>query len=207
MRKYLPFRDAQIVPNGVDTCGFSPTAQKSTAPSILFVAGTMMGRKSGARLIHEFQSKVLPRLPLAELWMVCAEKPSGVGVKALGLRHGGQLAELYRSAWVFCLPSRWESFGVPYIEAMASGTAVLATPNPGALDVLGGGAYGIIAPEDRVGEELCALLLDDDRRRALVEAGLIRSSDFSWERIAAKYEQLYAEAIASRPNPERGRRR
>jgi glycosyltransferase involved in cell wall biosynthesis len=46
------------------------------------------------------------------------------------------LAALYRKAWVFASPSVYEGFGLPYLEAMASGTAVVATANPGSCEVL-----------------------------------------------------------------------
>lgn len=49
------------------------------------------------------------------------------GVRVLGKVSLERLTEFYRRAWLFCLPSSYEGFGVPYIEAMASGTAVVAT--------------------------------------------------------------------------------
>jgi phosphatidyl-myo-inositol alpha-mannosyltransferase len=99
--------------------------------------------------------------------------------------------ELYRRAWVFCLPSTYEGFGVPYIEAMASGTAVVATPNVGAREVTGDGKWGVVAADERLGDELVRLLEDDQERKRLERLGLERSRAFSWERVCERYEAVY----------------
>ena len=65
--------------------------------------------------------------------MVTQDAPAdpGAGITVLGRLDDEELAREYRAAWVFCLPSSYEGFGIPYAEAMASGTPVVATPNPG----------------------------------------------------------------------------
>jgi glycosyltransferase involved in cell wall biosynthesis len=102
-----------------------------------------------------------------------------------------KLAELYRRAWVFCLPSSYEGFGRPYAEAMAAGTPVVATPNPGAMEVLDNGRYGIIAEPTTLGRTIVSLLQDRPRREYLAAAGLVRVQAFAWERVVDEYECLY----------------
>src|ERR1051326_2971625 len=127
-RRYIP-GIKHIIPNGVNLQQFSPCEDKSEQPSLLFV-GTMHGRKRGQMLLDLFQKEIRPQVPNAEFWAVCENPIEGEGVRRFGRVPTETLCDLYRRAWVFCLPSTYEGFGVPYIEAMASGTPVVASPNP-----------------------------------------------------------------------------
>jgi len=194
--RYYPWvRD--VIMNGVDLRAFHPGEEKEADPTILFV-GTYHNRKRGRLLAEEFARVVRPALPQARLWMVCSDAPEADGVTVFGRVSLERLAELYRRAWVFCLPSSYEGFGVPYIEAMACGTAVVATPNAGAREVLGGGKFGDIVEPGQLGSVLLSVLKDDERRRQMEEFGLTRALDFDWERIARSYEAVYARVLAGR---------
>jgi glycosyltransferase involved in cell wall biosynthesis len=116
-------------------------------------------------------------------------------VEVLGRLSTGELAERYRRAWVFCLPSTYEGFGVPYIEAMASGTAVVTTPNPGSTEVLEGGRWGTLASDAALGDAIVRVLTDVDERQRLEALGLERASRFGWDTIVAEYEAIYREII------------
>ena len=188
-RRYVPGVD-RVIPNGVDLTQFRPAERKGEAPSVLFV-GTMRGRKRGAMLLETFRREIRPRVPGAEFWAVCEEEVTGEGVRWFGRVPHEQLVELYRRAWVFCLPSSYEGFGVPYIEAMASGTAVVATPNPGAREVLREGRCGRLVTEAQLGAAVCEVLTDPARRHALEAAGLERARDFGWDQVCRQYEALY----------------
>ncbi|HWE03314.1 MAG TPA: glycosyltransferase family 4 protein [Tepidisphaeraceae bacterium] len=203
---YYPWVKDVIV-NGVDLSAFYPghtlriSGQANSAsaapdgkelqPTILFV-GTYHHRKRGALLAEAFARTIRPVLPEARLWMVCSDAPSADGVKVFGRIPLEDLAELYRRAWVFCLPSSYEGFGVPYIEAMASGTPVVATPNAGAREVLDNGKYGILCQPDQLGLTLLRLLRDSSERQRLRTLGLERVKEYSWERVVEQYEAIYA---------------
>ncbi|MDP9173942.1 MAG: glycosyltransferase family 4 protein [Planctomycetota bacterium] len=189
-RRYIPWIK-HIVPCGVNLDSFSPTKQKSEAPSILFV-GTLLGRKRGAMLLDLFNTKIRPVIPNAEFWAVTEEKAEGPGVQWHGRVPLAQLADLYRRAWVFCLPSSYEGFGVPYIEAMASGTPVIASPNDGAVEVTDHGKYGLLASDEELGDTIIRVLKDESLRQRLIDTGLARSRDFSWSRVCEMYEALFA---------------
>ncbi len=186
----------EVIPCGVDLRVFRPPAQpRSSVPSILFV-GTVRGRKRGGLLLDTFERQVRPALPSAELWMVCEPGEPRDGVRWCGKVSTERLVELYQQSWVFCLPSAYEGFGVPYVEALACGTPVVASPNPGAREILQDGRYGVLASDDTLGTTLLSLLSDDGRRSELGEVGLARAADFDWNLLAERYEEVYRQAQA-----------
>lgn len=189
----------RVIPNGVDLGAFYPAEEKEPDPTILFV-GTYRNRKRGKMLGEIFQELIRPIIPSARLWMVCEDAPDAPGVTVFGRVPLEQLAGLYRRAWVFCLPSSYEGFGVPYIEAMASGTPVAATPNPGAREVLENGKYGVIAEPDILARELVRLLQDPAERQRLTAVGLERALEYRWDRVVDRYENAYRE-VFSRQSP------
>jgi phosphatidylinositol alpha-mannosyltransferase len=180
-------RNGLLIPCGVDLRSFRPGSEKSHNPTILFV-GTLDSRKQGRLLVNAFVEVVQKRIPHAELWIVREpEKLTIPGVTSFGSVTQGRLIELYQRAWVFCLPSSYEGFGVPYIEAMACGTPVVATPNPGALEVLDGGRYGLLTDIDQLGNTLVSLLSDEIRRADLSIRGLDRARDYDIRKVAKMY--------------------
>jgi glycosyltransferase involved in cell wall biosynthesis len=154
--------------------------------------------------MEQFSRVIRPALPEAKMWMVCGDAPQEPGVTVFGHVDEAKLADLYRRAWVFCLPSSYEGFGVPYIEAMASGTPVVATRNVGAVEVLDHGKFGVLVEPRDLGQEILCLLRDPDRREQLSKAGLCRARDFSWDSIVCQYERIYA-SILRRPRAALGR--
>ena len=187
--KYLPSRTV-IIPCGVDLSRFTPGSKKSKQPSILF-AGILESRKRGDLLVDSFVSTIKPNLPTSLLNIVRdTNTVAHNGVIVHGFVDLDRLIELFRSSWLFCLPSSYEGFGVPYIEAMACGTAVVATPNDGSLEVLDGGRFGVLSSPATLGEDIVSLLSDAKRLRLLEDAGLTRSKDYAWSNVVSKYVNL-----------------
>src|ERR1019366_5919014 len=148
-----------------------------------------------------FVQEVLPDFPDAKLCMVsdfCPEHPSVIFRQ---LPTDQELAQYYRESWVFAYPSVYEGFGLAYLEAMASGTAVLSSSNDGALHVLGAGQYGVIASDAEFGKRLKELLAQGELRKGFERTGLERAQQFSWSAIAERHRAIYQEAIGS----QRGR--
>lgn len=193
-----------VIPNSVDMGHFHP-GPKEDRPTILFV-GTFLQRKRGRLLWRAFVDQISTAVPDAQLWMVCSDAPPAPRIEVLGRLDEDELAARYRRAWVFCLPSSYEGFGIPYIEAMSSGTAVVATPNPGSKEVLGRGS-GLLVPPKDLGAEIAALLNDDSRRHTLEAAGLRRALEFEEGKVLSLYEEVFQKAIESRPAPRARERR
>jgi glycosyltransferase involved in cell wall biosynthesis len=158
----------------------------------LFV-GSMNGRKRGTFLLDGFVREVRLRHPNASLTVVGAEGPSHPGVVYLTGLGDAQLAELYRRSWVYASPSTYEGFGLPYLEAMACGTPVVATRNPGSSEVLRDGAFGIMPADSEFAATVSDLLGNERRRAELSSAGLKRASEFLLDRMLDGYEQVLFE--------------
>jgi glycosyltransferase involved in cell wall biosynthesis len=168
---------------------FRPAASKTSSPSIVFV-GALDGRKQGRFLLDVFSRVIRPALPAAELMFVGAAGPDVPGVTYFTGVDDAELARLYSRAWVCACPSTYEGFGLPYLEAMACGTAVVAVPNPGSCEVLAGGRYGRLAPRDRFAAATLDLLNDAGARRASERDGLERAKGLSSDVMIDRYEAL-----------------
>jgi glycosyltransferase involved in cell wall biosynthesis len=104
---------------------------------------------------------------------------------------------LYRQARMLVLPSFEEGFGLPVLEAMASGVPVVVS-NRGSLPEVAGAAASPMAPDDI--EALSAemeRLLDPDASRGAISRGLVQASRYTWENCAASALDAYREAIAN----------
>jgi phosphatidyl-myo-inositol alpha-mannosyltransferase len=194
-RRYNPLV-RRVIPLGVDSEKFFPApAEKTREPSVLFV-GALDGRKRGRRLLEWFAGSVRPRHPAATLWMVSRPGPNLPGVTYHTGVGDAELAAMYRRAWVYASPSTYEGFGLPYLEAMASGTPVVATPNPGSREVLEGGADGRLVDDEEFGPALAGLLADAGAREELTRRGLARAREFSLSAMLDGYEELLSGVCA-----------
>jgi glycosyltransferase involved in cell wall biosynthesis len=106
-------------------------------------------------------------------------------------------APLYSAAQVFVFPSLYEGFGMPVLEAMACGAAVV-TSNSSALPEVAGDAAVLVDPSstDAIGEAILALLRDPARRDELGQAARARAAHFSWAAVAEETMKVYAQAAA-----------
>ena len=109
-----------------------------------------------------------------------------------GHRWLEEFPKLYRNALLYCFPSRYESFGLPILEAMASGTAVIASNLPAHQELYAGKAL-LIPPTDRQAwaKGLRDLLVDHNRRRAMEQQGIEFARQFTWQKCISQTIAVY----------------
>ena len=120
-------------------------------------------------------------------------------VRFLGYLPDDMLAILYRLAAVFVFPSLYEGFGLPPLEAMASGTPVVTSNVPSLTEVTAGAAV-LVDPYSvtSIAEGLRRVLTDPARAAEMQQKGLVRAREFSWERSVQKTRDLYLEVAGRR---------
>jgi glycosyltransferase involved in cell wall biosynthesis len=120
-------------------------------------------------------------------------------VRFLGFVADDTLAALYRLATVFVFPSLYEGFGLPPLEAMASGTPVV-TSNRSSLPEVVGDAAVLVDPYSAasIAEGIQRVLSDADLRRTLSERGLARAREFSWESSIRRVHEVYMDVVGQR---------
>jgi glycosyltransferase involved in cell wall biosynthesis len=118
-------------------------------------------------------------------------------VRFLGYMPEETLAVMYRLAGVFVFPSLYEGFGLPPLEAMASGTPVV-TSNVSSLPEVAGDAAVLVDPlsPEAIADGIYRVLTDGDLRRSLSERGLARARQFSWEASVRRVREIYAQVAA-----------
>lgn len=141
-----------------------------------------LGRVSDEKNLPAFLGLDLPGSKV-----VVGDGPANAKLKAaypdahfLGYRHGADLARHLSAADVFVFPSRFETFGLVVLEALACGTPVAALPVPGPRDIVGGTPHAVLS-EDLRAAALAALSIDREGCRRFAEG-------FSWETCSREFE-------------------
>src|SRR5438046_5536556 len=199
----VPAERIAVVPNGVGE-QFHPGGPEANGRPYALVVGSLEPRKDPLTAVEGFAL-----LGSDELRLVFAGPDRGEGhaaraaaasrglegrVEFRGHVSGEELAGLYRGAACLVFPSRDEGFGLPLLEAMASGVPVVAT-RAGALPEIAGEAAILVEPRNPVALAGGIERALPDRER-LVEAGLERARRFSWAETAEKTLAVYRELAA-----------
>lgn len=210
----VPAARVSVVHLGMDvfsTREATPGGSRAQRPYLLFV-GNRAGYKNFGRLLRA----VATRRELRDGFDVVAfgggefRRDEHELVRALGLAPervrqvgGGDavLGPLYREAAALVYPSLYEGFGLPPLEAMAHDCPVVSSNTSSMPEVVGtAGQYFDPADVEAQAEAICRVVLDERRRRELVEAGRARLAVFSWERCAVETLGIY-EAVAGGRRP------
>jgi glycosyltransferase involved in cell wall biosynthesis len=113
-----------------------------------------------------------------------------------GFTSGEELASLYRNAIAVVLPSIDEGFGLPAVEAMASGTAVITSTARALVEVSGDAALHVDAMSPRaIADAMKAIAGDDALRAKLTSRGIERARDFDWRETARITRDVYRAAL------------
>ena len=188
----VPPERVVVTPNGIDPTfepnGASPELQR--APYALTV-GAIQPRKNQLAALSAAREAGLELVVVGPVKdeRVAAELRAG-GARLEGYVPVERLAELYRGAACVVQSSRFEGFGLPVVEAMASGTPVVVVPDSALVEVAGDAA--VVVDEARLADGIRQAVAESERLRA---AGLARASTFSWERTADATVRVYLEAL------------
>lgn len=117
-------------------------------------------------------------------------------VRFLGFIPKDFLPGLYRLAELFVFPSRYEGFGLPPLEAMACGTAVVASNTSSLPEVLNDAAYLTeVSHPSQLAEAIVNVLKSDRLRKKLEKSGPKQAKKFSWKKAAQQIIEIYQEAM------------
>jgi glycosyltransferase involved in cell wall biosynthesis len=175
-----------------DTVDFS----KRSGNVILFM-GVDWERKGGPELLEAFRAVKRSR-PNAELWIVgCDPGARDAGIRTFGRLPADQAAECYRTADIFCLPSRMDPSASVLLEAAGYALPVVATRVGGNLERVIDGKSGFLCDPADLAARLSELLDDRALREAMGSAGRANVFErFTWERVAARIADQIRSDIA-----------
>jgi glycosyltransferase involved in cell wall biosynthesis len=199
------------VDNGTDPY-FTAGGERATDPTVVAVGRLAPVKRFGLlleavaearRTVPGVQLRIIGEGPLrAELQVWIDDHGAGSWASLLGRVSRKQLRDEYRRAWLVGSASLAEGWGLSLTEGAACGTPAVATDISGHRCSVVDGVTGVLAPDDRLGQALAAVLGDDDRRRRLAAAAAARARTLTWEASARG-----ALAVLDRAVRERGTRR
>lgn len=208
----LPERKLRVVFAGYDERRFSPaphTQPDGVRPYALYV-GNVMPHKNLTRLVEAFAA--LSSRRDVRLVIVGSGRPRHVGalgaaIERLGVSasvdwhpyaSGDELVQLYRGARMLVMPSLYEGFGLPVLEAMACGVPVV-TSNVSSLPEVVGDAAVLVDPTDvmSIADAMKRLFTDDVLVKELRERGPSRARLFSWDKTGRAVRGVLREVAPS----------
>jgi glycosyltransferase involved in cell wall biosynthesis len=208
----VPAQRVRVIPEGVDQ-RFTPDADPAPARrrhrldrSYAVAVGTVSKRKN-LRILEPAARALNAR----GVDLVVAGSGRGylhegeLSLRRLGYVRERDLPGLYAGALAVVVPSRYEGFGLPCLEAMACGTPVLAA-RAAALPETVGGAAILLDPDDSEGfaTALLDVAFDEDLRTTLARAGLQRARGYSWERTSRLTDEAIAALLSQPERPAAG---
>jgi len=179
---------------------FHPVEAPASHPPYLLYVGTLEPRKNLPLLLDVWR-EVRKQHPI-DLVLAGRRRedfpqlPAEAGLHLKGLTGEQELPRLYSGAFAVVYPSYYEGFGLPVLEAMQCGAAVIASHDPAISEVAGDAAILVDANDPRAWlDALTSLLEQPDRIAAVREKALARAAEFSWAKTAQLTREVYGHAV------------
>jgi glycosyltransferase involved in cell wall biosynthesis len=206
----------QMVANGVDTDLYRPGPAAERKQNEILCVGRAADPNKGIKTLVEALALLPPEVTLT---LVDEDTPENVGRKRarqlgcmerlhlVGRVPTEELVRLYQRATLVAVPSRYEGFGLPAVEAMACGTPVVACRSGALPEVVDVGGGGILVERDdpeSLARGIRTLLEKPEMRAELGGRGRERIvAAYAWPRIAGATAAVYEEVLAERGRPAR----
>jgi glycosyltransferase involved in cell wall biosynthesis len=186
----IPPERVVVTPNGVDPA-FHPATQTAAARPYALAVGAIQERKNQRAALAAARDAGIELVVVGPVKdeRAAAELREG-GARLEGYVEVERLAELYRGAACLVQSSRYEGFGLPLVEAMASGTPVVTVPDPALVEVADEAA--VVVPEAELAAGIRRAV---EERDTLAAAGIERARAFTWEAAARTTVTAYVEAL------------
>ena len=218
---FMNLNNLKVIYNGVNPAFF--TRQQANNPLVnqlpsdyLLFLGNTAPKKNMKRLLAAYQKyreQVKQPMPL----VIAESSPALIqqmlkdtnqtnalqDIICIGYVSNDLLPEIFRKAKLFLYPSLAESFGIPIIEAMASGTPVI-TSNTTSMPEVAQGAAELINPFDTTSivKAIMQLLQDNQKLTELIEKGEYRAKKFLWIKVATKVLETYKQPVSNNTLPK-----
>lgn len=208
LRSRWGLRRVRVMHNGCDQDAFEATKLPAEDLRALGIRGPFMlttggvTRRKNLPLLAEAWRLVQQRSP--ELQLVLAGPPDDrrnqafadiPNVVLVGYLARASLLQLMAASRAVVVPSRYEGFGLPVVEAMAMGTPVICTRCASLPEIAGDAAWVVPPTADGLADAITVLAEDDALAEQYVARGRVRAADFSWKRTASDYLRLYEELL------------
>jgi glycosyltransferase involved in cell wall biosynthesis len=202
----------RFTPDGDAATGTAVRAEFGLPPDVPVVVSVMRLARQKAPEVLLGAATVLSALLPDLHWLIIGggelDKQVREMVDRLGLEDRVVLAgprrdvpRLLRACDIFALSSRWEPFGIVYLEAAAAGLPVVGTRVDGAPEAVADGETGLLVEADsptKLATAIARLATDPALARQMAEAGLRRAQQFGYDRFVGRIEQIYERLLAEK---------
>ncbi len=200
----------RVLHNGVDTTLFRPQPEVSRRPYQLMATASADAPLKGLQVLLRALGRLVNDFPEVELLLVAKPRPGGDTEKLIAKLQlasrvhfvsdveDSAMVRHYAESTIAVVPSLYEGFGLPAVEAMACGMPLVSSDGGALAEVVADGGVLVPAGDDEaLAREIAVLLRDSDRRMELARIARHRAeSNFSWDVCAATLVDHYRELLS-----------
>jgi UDP-glucose:(heptosyl)LPS alpha-1,3-glucosyltransferase len=152
---------------------------------------------------HRFKLLVAGKGNVKKYTQISREANIAADVVFTGLMSKEELIHLYLASDIYIMLSKFDTFGMVVLEAMAAGLPVIISSNVGAKDIVQDGENGFIITDTSDADYIASkisILLNENIHSSMAQKALTTAAQNTWVQVAAKYREIYSTVLASRKN-------